>query len=229
MSASSSPRGGRPERVLVLGLGRFGSTAARTLESLGYEVTALDLLESHVAGIADAVSLAVQGDSTDETMLRSLDVERNDVAIISQGESVESSMTTTLLLKQLGIRHVIATAKSDIHASLLRRVGADRVVFPERDAAERLARSLAVPQIDDYLTITDATGIATINAPDHAVGTTVAALERRCGEAVRVVGLVRSGELISLPGGAATVERGDGIVVIGDDATLETFAQITTA
>ena len=218
----------RPDRVIVLGLGRFGSNAARTLEELGYEVTALDLLVPHGAAIAEAVSLAVQGDSTDEAMLRSLDVERNDIAIISQGESVESSLTTTLLLKQLGIRQVIATSKSEIHASLLRRVGADRVVFPERDAAERLSRSLAVPRVDDYLAVTDRAGVATIQAPDHAVDETVAELERRCGSVVRVVGIVRGGALSPLPDGTTTVRRGDAIVILGDDATLERFAQATT-
>jgi len=228
MKAGSSARGGRPDRVLVLGLGRFGTNAARTLEGLGYEVTALDLQESLVAVIADSVSLAVQGDSTDEAMLRSLDVERNDLAIISQGESVESSLTTTLLLKQLGIRQVIATAKSDIHASLLRRVGADRVVFPERDAAERLSRSLAVTQIDDYLAVTHHHGVASINAPDHAVGLTVAELEHRCGPTVQVVGLVRGEALTTSPDGATVVRRGDTLVVIGDDVTLELFARATT-
>jgi len=227
MKAGSSPRG-RPDRVLVLGLGRFGTNAARTLEELGYEVTALDLQESLVAVIADSVSLAVQGDSTDEAMLRSLDVERNDVAVISQGESVESSLTTTLLLKQLGIRQVIATAKSDIHASLLRRVGADRVIFPERDAAERLARSLAVTQIDDYLAVTHHHGVASINAPDHAVGLTIAELEHRCGPTVRVVGLVRGQALTASPDAATRVQQGDTLVVIGDDVTLELFARTTT-
>ena len=225
----SAPPRDRPDRVIVLGLGRFGSNAARTLEGLGYEVTALDLQEPPIANIAESVSLAVQGDSTDEAMLRSLDVERNDVAIISQGESVESSLTTTLLLKQLGVKHVIATSKSEIHASLLRRVGADRVVFPEQDAAERLARSLAVPRVNDYLTITDTTGIAIVHVPESAVGTAIETLERRCGPTVRVVGLVRRGELTTLPDGATAVERGDGIIVMGDDGTLETFAQITTA
>ena len=224
-----SPRDERPDRVLVLGLGRFGSTAARTLEALGYEVTALDLQEPLVAAIAEEVSLAVQGDSTDEAMLRSLDVERNDVAIVSQGESVESSLTTTLLLKQLGIRQVIATAKSEIHASLLRRVGADRVVFPERDAAESLSRSLAVSGVDDYLGVTDHAGAAIIHAPDHAVGATVADLERRCGATVRVVGLVRGGALTMLPDGGATVDRGDALVILGDDATLEQFAQAASS
>lgn len=229
MSAATPPPADRPDRILVLGLGRFGSTAARTLEELGYEVTALDLLEPSVARIADAVSLAIQGDSTDEAMLRSLDVERNDIAIISQGTAIESSLVTTLLVKQLGIRHVISTAQSDIHASLLARVGADRVIYPEQDAAERLARSLAVTRVDDYLTVTDSAGVARIHAPDHAVGMAVGALERRCGPSVQVVGLVRAAVLTTLPDDATTIERGDALIVIGDDAMLERFAQITTA
>ena len=224
----SSPPRDRPDRVIVLGLGRFGSNAARTLEGLGYEVTALDLQEPLVAAIADSVSLAVQGDSTDEAMLRSLDVERNDVAIVSQGESVESSLTTALLLKQLGVHQVIATAKSEIHASLLRRVGADRVVFPERDAAERLSRSLAVTRVDDYLGITERAGVAMIHAPEAAVGETLADLERRCGSTVHVVGLVRGGRFIPLPDGETSVGRGDALVILGDDATLEQFAQTVT-
>lgn len=103
------------------------------------------------------------------------------------------------------------------------------MIYPEQDAAERLARSLAVTSDDDYLTVTKSAGVARITAPDHAVGMAIGELERRCGPTVQVVGLVRADVLTTLPDDGTVVERGDALIVIGDDALLERFAQITTA
>ncbi len=128
------------ERVVVIGLGRFGTSTARTLHELGFEVTAIDLGERQVAEATAFATLAAQGDGTDEELLRSLAVDRSHYGVVAQTESLEASALATLLLKRLGVPWVVAKAGSLLHGELLRRVGADRIVFPERDAGVRLDR-----------------------------------------------------------------------------------------
>ena len=124
--------------MAVIGLGRFGSSVARTLHDLGYEVTAVDRGEKQIQEAADFVTLAAQGDGTDQELLQQLNIDQSAVAVVAQGESLESSVLSTLLLKKLGVPWVVAKAKSSLHGELLRKVGADRVVFPELDAGIRL-------------------------------------------------------------------------------------------
>ncbi len=123
MAGSPVDGGGR---ITVVGLGRFGTSLARELHDLDYEVTVIDTDARLVESAADNVTLAAQGDATDEELLRSLDVERSHVAVVALGESIEASLVATLVLKRIGVPVVIATAKSELHDELLRRVGADR-------------------------------------------------------------------------------------------------------
>src|SRR3954470_17792749 len=116
-------RVGESDRVTVIGLGRFGTSVARTLNSLGYDVTAVDLNEQRVEEAADFVALAAQGDGTDEETLRQLQVDRSDVAIVAQGSKLEVSVLTTLILKKLGVPIVIAKAQTDLQGEVLRRIG----------------------------------------------------------------------------------------------------------
>jgi trk system potassium uptake protein TrkA len=211
--------------VAVIGLGRFGTSLARTLHELGYDVTAIDIGERQVAEAADFVTLAAQGDGTDEEMLRSLHVERSDVGVVAQGENLEASVLTTLLLKRLGVPWVVAKAKTALHGELLARIGADRVVFPERDAGVRLAHSLAVRHINDYIPLSPTTGVAKLTAPAPFVGQTLAAL---CGERqtkLNVLLIKRGQTLITVPHYDERVQAGDELLVVGPDREIEAFIQ----
>jgi hypothetical protein len=117
---------GPTERVTVIGLGRFGSSVARTLNELGYEVTAIDRDPKRIQEMADHVTLAAQGDGTDQELLQQLNVDQSDVAIVAQGENLEASLLSTLLLTKLKIPWVIGKARNSLHGELLRKVGADR-------------------------------------------------------------------------------------------------------
>lgn len=221
------PRGREIEnrRVTVIGLGRFGRSVARTLYELGYEVTAIDIDERQVQEASDYVALATQGDGTDDELLRSLQVDRSAVAIVAQGSQLESSVLATLALKQLGVPWVVAKATNARHGEVLRRVGADRVIFPERDAGVRLAHTLGVPRVDDYITLSPTSGIAKFTVPPNLVGRTLGDVHGMCGAHLAVLALKRDRLLTTTPVLHEQIQDGDELVVIGPDTAIEAFVE----
>ena len=121
------------KNYVVIGCGRFGSSVAKTLYSLGHEVLAIDQNEEKVQNIADQVTHSVQADCTDENALKSLGIRNFDVAVISIGSDIQSSIMATLIVKELGVQYVLCKAQNELQAKVLYKIGADRVVFPERD------------------------------------------------------------------------------------------------
>ena len=216
--------GGPTERVAVIGLGRFGTSVARTLHGLGYEVTAIDIGEKPVAEAAAFVTLAAQGDGADEALLRSLAVDRSDVGIVAQGESLEASVLATLVLKRLGVPWVVAKATSDLHGELLRRIGADLVIFPEADAGVRLGHSLSVRHIIDYIPLSPFSGVAKLVAPPHFVGCSLGILCAPYRSRLDVLLIRRGPTLITAPGPEEVVRAGDELLVVGSDPDIDAFA-----
>ena len=215
---------GDVERVTVVGLGRFGSSVARTLHELGYEVTAIDVDEKRVAEAADYVTLAAQGDGADEEVLRSLRVDESDVGIVAQGENIEASLLCALALKRLAVPWVVAKATTAAHGELLDRIGADRIIFPERDAGIRLAHALAVRHISDYIPLGPATGIAKLTPPAHFVGRTLAELCANEADRLSVLLIKRGSTLLTVPAFEERVQTGDELLLAGPDAAIDAFA-----
>jgi trk system potassium uptake protein len=211
----------------VIGLGRFGTSLARTLHELGYEVTAIDRDEKRIQEIADVVTLAAEGDGTDQELLLQLHVDRSDVAIVAQAENLEASVLATLLLKKLQIPWVVAKAKTSLHGELLRKVGADRVVFPELDAGMRLAHSLGVRHITDYISLSTATGIAKLQAPANLIGRTLAECTGPRQRKLNVLLIKRGRNLITVPHFEEVIQPNDELVVVGADTDIESFAEQT--
>ena len=214
-----------PERVTVIGLGRFGSSAARTLHELGYEVTAIDVDERRVAEAAEYVTLSAQGDGADEALLRSLNVDRSHYAIVGQGENLEASALATLVLKRLGIPWVVAKATSELHGELLRRIGADLVVFPEREAGIRLGHSISVRHITDYIPLSPFTGVAKLNAPAYFVGCTLGELCAPHAGRLDVLLIHRGASILTAPGPEERIRAGDELLVVGADSDIDAFAE----
>jgi trk system potassium uptake protein len=212
-------------RVTVIGLGRFGRSVARTLYELGYEVTAIDRDEHQVEEASDFVALATQGNGADEDLLRSLQVERSAVAIVAQGSELESSVLATLVLKRLGVPYVVAKANNELHGEVLQRVGADRVIFPERDAGVRLAHTLDVPRVDDYIPLSPTSGVAKFAAPPNLIGHTLADVHAICGAQLSVLALKRGRFLTTTPSLEERIQEGDDLVVIGPDGAIEAFVE----
>lgn len=215
-------------RVVVIGLGRFGRSVASTLHDLGYGVTAIDLDERSVAEMADTVAIAAQGEGSDEALLRSLEVDRADVAIVAQGRNLEANLLSTLLLKRLGVPWVVAKATSELHGELLRRIGADRIVFPERDQGIRLAHALAVPSINDYISLSPTSGVAKFTAPPSFVGQTLEKVHSVSRVKLSILLIKRGNLLLSSPSWNEVIQQGDQIVVAGADAQIEAFVETTS-
>lgn len=211
------------ERVTVIGLGRFGSSMVRNLYEIGYDVIAIDINQEHVNAVQKEALVAVRTDGTDEQALRDLEVDKSDVAIVAQGENLEASILTALLLKRIGVPWVIAKAKTDLHGELLNKVGADQVVFPEKDAGRRLAHSLGARVVSDYITLSANAGIAKLRVPDRFVGVTVGDLVGYRSQKINVLVIKRGNNLINLPSFQETIQAGDELVVVGADKAIHAF------
>lgn len=221
-----SRRDGSLERVTVIGLGRFGSSMVRHLYEIGYDVIAIDINQDHVNAIQKEALIAVRTDGTDEQALRDLEVDQSDVAIVAQGENLEASILTTLLLKRIGVPWVISKAKTDLHGELLNKVGADQVVFPEKDAGRRLAHSLGARVVSDYITLSANAGIAKLQAPERFVGVTIGDLVGYRSQKINVLVIKRGNNLINLPSFQETIQNGDELVIVGADKAIHAFVAL---
>lgn len=220
---SPSRHKGSPERVTVIGLGRFGSTVAKTLSEQGYEVLAIDRKESTVQEASEYVTLAASGDGTDPDLLDQLNVAESDVVVVAQDENLEASVLSTLLVKKLKVPWVVSKAKSNLHAELLKKVGADRVVLPEMDAAIRLSHSLGVRHITDYITLSNTAGVAKIEAPANLVGYSIESLMKDIQGKLNVLLIKRGNELITVPHLQESIRAHDELLLVGADTDIERF------
>lgn len=209
------------KQVVVIGLGRFGSSLARTLTELGHEVLGLDRDLRKVEDIAESVTQAAQVDATDEDALREMGVRNFDIGVVAIGTDVKSSILVTLLLKRLGVEMVISKAQDELHGEILERVGADRVVYPERETGVRVAHGIAAPNVVDYLEVMPGYGIAKLVAPPAFEGRELGQLDLKARYGLTTLVLQRGEELILNPARSEVVRRGDTLVLAGRDEQLD--------
>ena len=209
------------QQVMVIGLGRFGAALARELERLGHEVLAVDHDEVIVNDIAGAVTHAVQLDASDEDALRSAGAADFRHAVVAISGLTEPSIFATMALKRLGVQNVIAKAGSRLHGEILARVGADRVVYPERETGERLAHTFAVANVIDYLDVAPEFGIAKIRPPSSFVGKTLGEVDLRGRLSLTPVALRRDRRVIVNPTRDERIEQGDELILVGRDDRLD--------
>ena len=209
------------EQVLVIGLGRFGSALARELERLGHEVMAVDRNEQRVNDLAPDVTHALQLDASEEDALRAAGAADFNTAIVSISSDAEPSIFATMVLKRLGVRTVISKAGSVLHGEILARVGADRVVFPERETGLRLAHSFNVPNVIDYLDVAPNFGIEKIRPPKSFIGKTLAELDLKGRLGLTPIVLRRAQQVFVNPAREERVAEGDELILVGRDEKLE--------
>ena len=203
--------------VLVIGLGRFGASAAHELMALGHEVLAVDQSETIVNEIAPDVTHAVQLDAADEAALRAIGAADFEHAIVAISSAVEASVFAVMALKQLGVGNVIAKAGSELHGAILERVGADRVVFAEREMGQRVAHSFALSDVVEYLDIAPRFGIVKVRPPARWIGRRLDDV----GEALTPVALRRGSEVTVNPSRDEVIQAGDDVILIGKDDMIE--------
>jgi trk system potassium uptake protein TrkA len=209
------------EGVMVIGLGRFGSALARELERLGHEVLAVDRNEQLVNDIAPDVTHALQLDASDEDALRAAGAADFTTAIVAISSAAEPSIFATMVLKRLGVRTVISKAGSVLHGEILARVGADRVVFPERETGLRLAHSFNVPNVIDYLDVAPSFGIEKIRPPTSFIGKTLGELDLKGRLGLTPIALRRAQQVFVNPAREERVADGDELILIGRDDKLD--------
>lgn len=212
------------KQIAVLGLGRFGESVSRSLIKLGAEVLGVDEDHDKVANLASVLTHAVQADMLDADVLDSLGVRNFDVIVLSI-KDVEISCLTTIALKERGAAYVVAQASGDAHAKILERIGADKIIMPERDMGLRLARSLAGNNILDYMELSGQHSLMEIHAWEDWVGHSLKDNNLRAKYGVNVVA-IRSGKTLRVsPTGDDLIHDGDVLVVIGENADLERLSK----
>ncbi|TWT57753.1 Ktr system potassium uptake protein A [Thalassoglobus neptunius] len=166
-------------KAAVIGLGRFGMALAKDLAASGVQVIALDRDGRLVNEVKDFVDLAVRADGTDQAVLQSQEIDKVDVCVVAIGEQFEAALLATVIAKQFGIPEVICRAQTEFHAEIFRKIGADRVIQPEQQAGEHLARQLANPQLIDFIQLADQFTLLEFPAPKQFQGKTIAELALR--------------------------------------------------
>lgn len=207
--------------VLVIGLGRFGTATALELMRLGHEVLAVDVDEARVNDVAPEVTHAVQLDASDDNALRSVGAGDFEHAIVAISGSTEASIFATMALKTLGVPNVVAKAATSLHAAILARVGADRVIFAEGEMGRRTAHTFAISGVVDYLDVAPRFGIAKVQPPASLVGRSLAELD--LGTRLNLTPIaIRRGEKVTVnPHRDDRLEAGDELILIGRDDALE--------
>ena len=211
---------------VVIGLGRFGKTLARQLCALGGQVLAIDVHSDLVQQVANDVTHAVVGDAQDKEVLRALGVRDFDCAIIAIGGDLAASVLTTMNLKELGVPYIICKAHDDTHRRVLEKLGVDRVIIPEQENAQRLARSLNSHNVLDYIELSEEYGILEIPAPKTWVGKSLKELNVRAKLGVNIIA-VESGETTNVsPSADYKIQAGDVMVVLGENYALEAVQKL---
>lgn len=213
------------KQYVVIGCGRFGSSVATTLYLLGHEVMAVDQDEDRVQNISDLVTHAVQVDATDENALKSLGIRNFDVAVVSIGSDIQSSIMATLITKEMGIKYVICKAQNELQAKVLYKIGADRVVFPERDMGVRVAHNLVSANVLDHIELDPNYSIVEIVAPDSWIGKSIKELDLRAKHGINVMAVKQGSNINISPVAEDRLKMGDILVVIGENDELNKIEQ----
>ena len=205
---------------IVVGLGRFGSQAARRLCQQGCEVLAIDTSSELVQQVSDDVTQAVVADARDKEVLRALGAKDFDCAIVAIGESLADSVLATMNLKELGVPYIVCKAHDETHRDVLKKLGADRVVIPEKENADRLAKSLSSLNVLDYIELSEEYGIIEVPAPAMWQDKSLIELNVRAKLGVNILAIKREGHVTVSPAADFRIAQGDVLVVLGDTAAL---------
>ena len=208
------------QSVLVIGLGRFGMSAARELMRLGHDVLAVDRDEAPVNEIAPEVTHAVQADATDVEALKSIGAADFTHAIVSISSEAEPSIFATMALKQLGVGNVVAKAGTALHGSILERVGADRVVYPEREMGARVAHEFNLRNVVDYLDVAPGFGIVRMHPSADWVGRNLRELDLPKRMLLSPIALRRGQNVVINPSADERLTEADELILIGRDEKL---------
>lgn len=213
------------KRVVVVGLGIFGSNIARKLYENGLEVIAIDKNKDSIQKIKDFCTKAIVADGTDKEIMESIGIEQDDVVIISFGEDLAASTLITLHLKELKVKNIIVKAPNEDHKQILEKVGATEVIIPEKEMASKVAQGLISPDVLDFLPISGEYMICEIAVPARFLGKTIGDLHLRSKYQIEVIAIrdVLSDRVQMIPAANYVIKDSDLLVVIGKEKDIQTI------
>lgn len=211
---------------IVIGLGKFGSEAAKRLYQLGGEVLAIDRNPDLVQPISSRVTQAVVGDARDKEVLRALGAKDFECAIVAIGDNLADSVLATMNLKELSVPYIVCKASDETHRQVLMKLGADKVVIPEQEHADRLAKNLSSPNVLDYIELSDEYGIIEIPAPAGWQGKSLKELNVRAKLGVNIIAIEKGGKINVSPSADYRIAAEDVMVVLGETAALDAVQKL---
>ncbi len=214
-------------QFFVAGLGRFGKSVAITLEKMGYDVMAMDSDEEVVQDLSDTLGYVVCGDCSDEKNLISMGAGNADIAVVSVGD-LSASLMTTLLLKEMGVKKIVVKALGEVHGKMLQKIGADKIIYSEKEMGIRVAHNLISPGIVDYIEMENNITIVSIHVPADWVGRNLIEIDVRRKYNINVAAIKRDGEMMVNPRPDMKLEAKDMVVILGDNESVKKVAETLT-
>jgi trk system potassium uptake protein TrkA len=212
-------------QFVVVGLGRFGSSLAKELVEIGHEVFGIDKNQEIVQDMSNLLTHVAVADCTDEESLRVLGVRNFDCGVVAIGDDIQSSIMTAILLKDLGIKKVVAKALSELHGRVLEKIGVDKVVYPERDMGKRVANQLVSPNLLDYIELSKEYTIAEIVVPRNLHGQSLQELNPRAKYGCSILAINKPAGVIVAPSAKDILAEKDVMVVIGTNEHMDKFQE----
>ncbi len=209
----------------VIGLGRFGSSVAITLENLGNSVLAIDRDSEKVDAIKDFVTAAKQVNAIDAAALREAGIANCDAVVIAIGEDIESSVLATLVVKEIGVPRIIVKAKTDLHGKVIEKLGVERVIYPERDMGTRLANQLVSSDVLEFIELSPEYSLEEIKACEDMVGKSIKDIKLREKYNIVIIALRRKNSVSVLPHADEKISEGDILILIGATKDIKSFGK----
>ncbi|SER61117.1 TrkA family potassium uptake protein [Psychrobacillus sp. OK032] len=211
------------KEFVVIGLGRFGGSIVRELIDQGADVMAIDKASERVDEFATIATQSVVADTTDEAVLKSLGIRNFEHVIVAIGDDIQSSILTTLMLKEIGVKKITVKAQNDYHEKVLRKIGADQVVHPERDMGIRIANNILSQNVLDYLELSDEHSIMEIKVNEKIAGKSLVDLDIRARYGINIVAIKRGNNINVSPPADEKLQLNDVLIMIGADVDINRF------
>ncbi|AWK52439.1 potassium transporter Trk [Clostridium beijerinckii] len=211
------------KQFVIIGLGRFGASIAKTIYNLGHDVLAIDTNEDKIQEIVDNVTHAVQMDATDENALRTLGIRNFDVAVVTIGSNIQASIMVTLLVKEMGVKYILAKGTSDLQAKVLYKIGADRVILPEKDMGTRVAHNLVSSNILDYIELSSEYSMIEIQPLDEWYNKSLKDTKIRAKYGINIVAVKTEHNINVSPSADYVIKHTDVLVALGSSSDLIKF------
>ena len=208
------------KEFVVFGIGKFGLSVAKALADNGCQVMAVDSEQDRIAEIAEHVTYAVCADVTDAEAMHSLGIKNFDGAIVAIGENLEASVLATIMSKELGIPYVLAKAQTELQAKVLKKVGADKIIFPEKETGIRIAHNLVGGNFFDAIELSNKYSMMNFDIPEDWVGKSLRELNLRVTKKINVIGIKRKDNFEITPDADAPLLEDDILVIIGNNQAL---------